>query len=496
LPVNDYTFCVGHRLYPKKRWNKRFLFLAVTSLILAGCSAPSKMTMQADDVAPKQWVAQPESLPEQQATPLENWLDQLESPALKTLIEEGVKHSPTLKAAKAELDQSYYSLIGARADRFPLVSLSLSGDRPESSDSSVSLSTSISWNPDIWGALSAAQKKAQLDYASAEATYRYERLTLIQSIANAWFDLSEAQMLLDLYQKQASNLESDLKTIEEGYRLGLYEALDLYLAKNDVNAQLAQVKQSEQSVLEAKRELEQLVGRYPEGALAGGSDLPVLPALSINTLPAQVISERPDLNAAWLNVLAADQSLAVAYRNRFPSFQLTGRYGGSSDSLSSVVDSGVMAWTLGASLAYTVFDAGNLKAQQQSAESNRVALENNYLNDVFGAFKEVENALSAQETLNHQYALYEAAKENALQAEDLSFEQYQRGLEEYTTVLEAQRRSISSQTNLISVKKSLLQNRINLAVALGATPELFEDAYPDMNSSTVETSLQEGTEQP
>jgi multidrug efflux system outer membrane protein len=475
---------------------KRSVIAAIVfSSMLAGCAPPSQLMLEADSHAPEHWAGQPESIPEVQASALDMWLEDLNSPTLKSLVNEGLTQSPTLRSAKAELDQAYYSLIGTRSDRFPLVSLSVGTEQVESENSSTSASLGISWDPDIWGALSAAQKKAQLDYAQADANYRHARLTLVQSIANAWFDLCESQMLLDLYQQQASNLEDDLKTIEEGYRLGLYDALDLYLAKNDVNAQLAQVKQTDQSLLEARRDLEQLVGRYPQGTYSQINELPVLPAITINTLPSEMVAQRPDLNAAWLSVLSADQALAVAYRNRFPKFELSGRFGGSSDSLSTLVDSGLMAWTLGASLAYTVFDAGNLKADQQSAQANRVALENSYLNDLYTAFKEVENALSAQETLNDQYALYEAAKENALQAEALSFEQYQRGLEEYTTVLEAQRRSISSQTNLISVKKSLLQNRVNLVVALGATPEQFKAFYPTLVTPLTPES-QEGINPP
>ena len=59
------------------------------------------------------------------------------------------------------------------------------------------------------------------------------------------------------------------------------------------------------------------------------------------------------------------------------------------------------------------------------------------------------------------------AQENALAAEQLSFEQYQSGLVSYTTVLDAQARSFDAQSSLIEIKNQLLTNRIKLHVALG-----------------------------
>lgn len=95
---------------------------------------------------------------------------------------------------------------------------------------------------------------------------------------------------------------------------------------------------------------------------------------------------------------------------------------------------------------------------------------------------EVENALSDGAALRQQHERYLAAQENAIQAEQLAFERYQRGLEEFTTVLEAQRRSLDAQSNVIELRRALLENRIDLALALGGP---FASAQPP--SETTET---------
>ena len=93
--------------------------------------------------------------------------------------------------------------------------------------------------------------------------------------------------------------------------------------------------------------------------------------------------------------------------------------------------------------------------------------EKQYLQQVYQAFADVENSVSERESLNQQYSFYLKAQENAIAAEKLSFDQYLRGLVTYTTVLESQRRSFDAQTTVIQLTNQLLQNRIEIYLALG-----------------------------
>jgi outer membrane protein TolC len=79
----------------------------------------------------------------------------------------------------------------------------------------------------------------------------------------------------------------------------------------------------------------------------------------------------------------------------------------------------------------------------------------------------VENAITREDSLEQQYAATQLAEQNARTALDLSFEQYQRGLIEYTSVLDSQSRLHDAENSLIQIKSELIANRINLHVALG-----------------------------
>jgi outer membrane protein TolC len=108
-----------------------------------------------------------------------------------------------------------------------------------------------------------------------------------------------------------------------------------------------------------------------------------------------------------------------------------------------------------------------VKANEEVARLNAQKQEQAYLDTLYDAFSDVENAITQQQSLQASYKSTLEAQENALAAEQLSFEQYQSGLVTYTTVLDAQSRSFDAQSSLIETKNQLIANRINLYVALG-----------------------------
>ena len=114
-----------------------------------------------------------------------------------------------------------------------------------------------------------------------------------------------------------------------------------------------------------------------------------------------------------------------------------------------------------------IFAGGRLVALEQSAEARVEQREQQYLQSVFDAFGEVENGLGNSRSLQLSYQYNLEAQDNALTAETLAFEQYQRGLQNYATVLESQRRAFDAQITVIQLQNQLLQNRISLHQALG-----------------------------
>ena len=245
-----------------------------------------------------------------------------------------------------------------------------------------------------------------------------------------------------------------------------------------MNNELSRVATQQAELVKAKRILERLTGAYPAGELIVNADLPKLDSAISLGLPANLLTKKPALVASWYQLLAKDANVAYAHKQRFPALKLTGSLGNSDSELKELLSPSSLAWSLVSNITAPIFNAGKLAAEQERARLERQISEQNYLDTLFNAFSDVENALTTEQSLQQRYITTVRAQENAEAAQTLAFEQYQSGLVEYTTVLESQKRAFDAQSSVIQIKSQLLSNRINLHLALGgafsAPSELVE----------------------
>jgi outer membrane protein TolC len=187
------------------------------------------------------------------------------------------------------------------------------------------------------------------------------------------------------------------------------------------------------------------------------------------------VANNPALEAKWLSLLATDAGLAYAHKQRFPSLSLTASLGSSSEELSELMSNGI-GWSLLGNITTPLFYAGELKANQEKARLATLQSEQAYLSALNSTFAQIENGLSKNRSLSLSFAANQASNINATLAEELSFEQYLKGLVSYTTVLEAQTRAFNAKSSMIQSKYQLIENRLQLHVALGGEFELNQSS--------------------
>lgn len=320
---------------------------------------------------------------------------------------------------------------------------------------------------DIWGRLSKEQQASQLVYAAQEASLQAAERSLAARTAATFFQVLESQQLLGVARRRLDNAIESQDIVASGYRQGLNDALDLYLANNQVERQEANYAQQEQVVSEAVADLQLLLARYPDGNLSLIQELPLLTDSVPTGLPSELLTRRTDIQQAWLNLLAADAGLAAAHKSRFPSLSLVGSGGTTSAVFSDLLNGDYSVWSVSAGLTQPIFNAGRLRAIEAQAFAEVQRVEQQYLDLVYSAFADVENAISRSASLRSRYESFLDAEKNSSAALNLAMQQYQRGLVTYTTVLESQRQAFDAETTVVQLKNQLLQNRINLYVALG-----------------------------
>lgn len=385
---------------------------------------------------------------------------------------QALNHNQQLKQQAYLVALKKQQSIASGSALWPSIDASLNANRrkdtlPSRYSNNSSLGLDLRYELDIWGKLSANQRQANLSYLAEQARFAEAKQQLEADVAVQWYLVAEAQQLLALYQRRVDNSQQNLATIASGYRRGLTSALDVYLSRNELNTESARVAQQHDLHLQRLRQLERLLGGYPAGALVVKAALP-LPEEPVEAgFPAQLVSRKPALQASWYRLLATDAGLAYAHKQRFPSINLTASLSDNGANITDLLSGAPLAWSLLGSLSAPIFNGGRLEANEEQARLVVKQSEQAYLDDLYNAFASVENALSAEQSLQQRYQLMLKAEENALAAQSLSFEQYQKGLVNYTTVLDAQKRSYDAQSTVIQLKQQLLANRIQLHLALG-----------------------------
>lgn len=443
---------------------------SLTALAVAGCTSSAISPDTTDLTVPGEWLRDADRGAVQQ-----NWLETFDSAELNTLVDEAVRNNYRLEQERALLRQAEHAVTVSRADRLPELGFGLSATRRGFEDNSGARITSnsftagvdASWEADLWGRLSKQQQAAHLQYMAQQARVQLAERELAAATASALFRVMEAQQLLEVADRRLKNLSEFADIVDSGYRQGLNDALDLYLARNTVEREQAALAQQRQTVFEAIADLQLALARYPDGQMIVAGELPVITDDIPAGLPSELLTRRTDIQEAWLNLLAADAQLAAAHKARFPSLVLVGSGGATTVDFANLLEGDGASWSLLVNLSQPLFQGGRLAAlEAQARERVRIA-EQQYLELVFSAFADVENAISQSAALSERYQSFLDAERNAGAALDLALEQYQRGLVNYTTVLESQRQFFDAEATVVQLRNELLQNRISLYLALG-----------------------------
>ncbi len=401
-----------------------------------------------------------------------HWLTTLDAPYLTDLVAAAIAENHALAQQRDALEIARQQVRLARAARLPGLNLALSGQRGRADDSApvverFDLNATAEFTLDLWGRLGDGEREALLALSAEEARYRAAERRLVADVVGASFDVAAAIQLQTLYEQRLDNLAQSLDVIDSGYRSGLNSALDVYLARNTLEQERANVANQRQQRMGATVSLELLLADYPDGQLDVGEALPELAEPVAAGAPSELLQRRPDVQRAWFELLAADAAVAVAHKNRFPSFALSANARDSTDAFGQLLSGGALAWSTAASLIQPLFQGGRLLALHEQARRRLSRAERRYLETVYQAFSEVELELSRTLSLQARHAAFDNAKANAEAALTLAFDQYQRGLVGYTAVLESQRRAFDAQTTVIELRNQLLQSRVALLLALG-----------------------------
>ncbi len=463
---------------------KRLSALALI-LVLAGCvAAPQRRAPDTGITPPDRWGAD-------EGEPQKEWWSSFNDTVLDYLIEQAIEENWSLRAAAARVERAAAQAKMAGADLRPTVGAGMTvlrqkqnfagspigdflglppGEVPSFTTTNTGLSLETSWEVDLWGRLRAGARAAVAELQAAEEELRGAKLSLAGQVAKAWFAVTEARLQVELAASSAESFRTVADQIRSRYEQGLSPSVELRLALSNMEAAEALSAARREQLDRTVRQLEILLGRYPGGSLPeelDSGELPRLPGAVPTGLPAELISRRPDLVAAERRLAATDQRTAQAKRSLYPRLTLTASGGWATEELGDLLDGDFGVWSLVAGLAQPIFQGGRLRAGIDAAKATGQEALAGYANAVLLAYSEVESALAAERQLVEREIHLASSAEQLIAARRLAEDRYRSGLGNYLTVLESQTRALSAQIELLDARRSLLDNRIDLHMALG-----------------------------
>jgi NodT family efflux transporter outer membrane factor (OMF) lipoprotein len=361
------------------------------------------------------------------------------------------------------------------------------GGVPSATFETFGVSLETSWEVDLWGRVRAGARAAVAEMQASEADLRGARLSIAAQTAKIWFSILEARQQIALAEESVESFVLSAEQVRSRYESGIRPALDLRLALSNLAGAEALLELRRTQLDRAVRQLEVLLGRYPDGNIletlvAGG--LPRTPDPVPAGLPSELLIRRPDLVAAERRLVASDQRYLAARRSLYPRLTLTASGGTRSASLNDLLDGDFKVWSLLGGLTQPLFQGGRLRAGVEQADAASRETLSFYVGSVLSAFAEVESSLAAEGYLAEREVHLAEAAEQLVAARRLAEQRYRNGVGIYLVVLESQTRALTAESELLVVRRQRLENRVDLHLALGGGFEIGATGRPDSDRET------------
>lgn len=468
---------------------KSLLPLALLApLLLTGCAVGP------DYVKPK--TETPEAFKETQgwkvAQPADTrlptkWWELYNDPLLNDLEEQVNAANQTIAQAEAQYRQSRAAVRGAQAAYYPTISANASHTRASNPTSRTSTTTGTgtslatsgptdtnlltldaSWEPDLWGRV---RRNVEADKTAAQASaadLQAARLLAQAQLAQDYFQLRDLDADRQLYDKTVEDYKKSLELTRNQYKAGTVPKENVVLAETQLRTTEAQAIDFDVQRAQMEHAIALLVGKPASSFSIKPNPTfdTAVPAIPVD-VPSSLLERRPDIANAERLTASANAKVGLAESAYFPDLTLSAQGGYQSSSFSHWISAPNRLWSIGPSIAQTIFDGGALRAATDQARASYDASVANYRQTVLTGFQEVEDNIAALRILEQEMDKQREAVELSRRSVELTRNQYKAGIIAYLDVITVETTALSNERALVDLLNKRLSSSVLLIKALG-----------------------------
>ncbi|BEP61372.1 efflux transporter outer membrane subunit [Variovorax sp. V213] len=466
----------------------RWIAAACLGLGLAGCGL-TRPPATVEAPFPAQWHV---PLPHGgSVASLAEWWSQLDDPLLVELIAAAEAASPNLASAAARVAEARSTRVQAGAALLPNLDGTASASRGVSGSSfgsggttsSSSSSAAIApvttlqaglqskWEIDLFGRLRADRDSAEQKLSSATAKWHDARVTVAAETANAYFAERACQQQLRVAESDAKSRGETARLTDLSARAGFTAPADAALARASASDASGRLTQQRAQCAVQRKALVALSGIDEptlEQKLVASPTQRALPVVgSIASVPADAISQRPDVYAAELGVASASADVGSAEAERYPKLSISGSIGRMQIRTSGFRES-LDTWSIGpVSLTVPLLDGGARAANSDAAKARYTEAVSLYRANVRQAVREVEEALVNLDATDTRATDADSAVKNYQASFDATQARYQSGLASLFELEDSRRTLFAAQTARVSLQRERAQAWVALYRSMG-----------------------------
>ena len=415
------------------------------------------------------------------------WWQDFGDPSLNRFIDDAMRDAPSLKAmrervtaalAQADIEHAAAlpqvdGLASVVPTRFPANYTTpppVAGHWQTDTQALMNLSFDL----DLAGRIKAQQRAAEQRADQQAALARGAELALQAALVTTYLNLALNDALLKIAEDTLAQHNKLLRLTDKRVSAGLDMRVASLRASEPIPLAQADIVQRQAAVAMLRHRLAALAGQgpgYTDGVtpeLAALTVSPVLPA----SLPAGLVSRRPDVIAARYGVESQAAGIDAAHAAFYPDINLIAFAGLQSLGFRALFNGNSGSFGAGPAITLPIFEGGRLRAGLRAQTATYNAAVADYDDTVVNALAQVSDALVNIRALQQQRDLTRQALDRAQQTFDLETRRYQQGISGYLDVLLAESRLNEDRAAHARAENALLVEHVQLIAALGgAAPD-------------------------
>jgi len=330
-----------------------------------------------------------------------------------------------------------------------------------------SLPFDASWEPDLWGRVQNSVKSNTFAAQVSVADLENVRLSAQAALAADYYELRAQDALKQLLDSTVRAYEEALELTGDLYAAGLDS--DEAIAQAESQLKTTQAQDTNLAILRAQYEhaIAMLTGQPASTFAVSVAALTTNPPSIPVGVPSELLERRPDIAAAERAVAQANAQIGIAKTAFFPAIILSASAGLQSLSIANWLAWPSRVWSVGPSLAQTIFDGGLRRATVQQFQASYDQTVANYRQTVLAAFQQVEDNLAALRILTQVIEQQDSAVESAGRSLREADVRYKAGIDPYLNVIAAQTVLLSDQQMAVNFRMQRMLASVQLIKALG-----------------------------